>query len=637
MKLRILCGPSFAKFEPAGDGLPSILQIPQLRIEASGQVKEISLRSKRRAFLFGDIFGAGAKDIEARLESQPLASCRDSIEGRFALVTVDENGVCDICADRHGKLDLYHTQVDGGAVFATALDLLPGGKHFSAFDPIALAHVLCVYGSRPPKRHTWFQNIRRLGIDQAARVKNGHTEFHEIPFLPEKTRPYGEAELNEYADTFIDAIQQRSSSGGNVVFLSSGWDSTAILACLVKLHGAKKVRAVIGRMVYAERSGVINEFEIKRAKAVADYFGVRLDVVDFDYRKNGPERMEQARSSMRAHQMAGITFLNHDILSEFTAKTAETDESVFAGEISDGAHNLGFSQFTTIFHPVLEFREYSDKMASYLFGPTFLGRFHDGTALEDPVYRLLRDRAAGAGTRFDELSSASPARNTLQLLSSFFLRQTRIPLASMKNARLLTDAGREKYESRMADAYLKDAANLATPETLYAWYLRLYNSFHWQGSTVASLPVNADRHGLRIRLPFWDTRLQRFLSAMPESWGRGLDLNPTKYPLKWMLKHRVDYPLHLQVGPHSYLYDVNPNFSHAAELLYGSSFAPYFKSHLKQNIGRALLAPDIFDHEYIDRVVDNYLVGTEVRGSELSDLLSLCLVSAVGCWGDGKS
>ena len=39
------------------------------------------------------------------------------------------------------------------------------------------------------------------------------------------------------------------------------------------------------------------------------------------------------------------------------------------------------------------------------------------------------------------------------------------------------------------------------------------------------------------KLPFWDNRIQSFLSAMPESWGRGLELKPTKYPLKWTLQN----------------------------------------------------------------------------------------------------
>ncbi len=67
---------------------------------------------------------------------------------------------------------------------------------------------------------------------------------------------------------------------------------------------------------------------------------------------------------------------------------------------------------------------------------------------------------------------------------------------------------------------------------------------------------------------------------MPENWGRGLDLNPTKHPLKWMLRNRIDYPNHLQVGPHSYIYDVDPNFTLLGEILHASSFKALFDEAL---------------------------------------------------------
>ena len=35
-------------------------------------------------------------------------------------------------------------------------------------------------------------------------------------------------------------------------------------------------------MKYSKRAGVINEFEINRAKQFADYYNIRLDIVDFD-------------------------------------------------------------------------------------------------------------------------------------------------------------------------------------------------------------------------------------------------------------------------------------------------------------------------------------------------------------------
>jgi hypothetical protein len=121
--------------------------------------------------------------------------------------------------------------------------------------------------------------------------------------------------------------------------------------------------------------------------------------------------------------------------------------------------------------------------------------------------------------------------------------------------------------------------------------------------------------------------VQAFLAAMPESWGRGLELRPTKYPLKWVLQHLVDYPLHLQTGPHSYLYDVDPGFSHSAEILYGSAFTPLLKERLRLRAYRMVLSADYFDLDYIDRVVGEYRAGKETRGAELNDLMALALLT----------
>ena len=93
-------------------------------------------------------------------------------------------------------------------------------------------------------------------------------------------------DLNQYSDYFIESIRARASDDGNIVYLSSGWDSTSILAVLVHLFGKSKTRCIIGKMIYSNRTGVVNQFEIDRAKLVADYFGVRLDIIDWDYTKN---------------------------------------------------------------------------------------------------------------------------------------------------------------------------------------------------------------------------------------------------------------------------------------------------------------------------------------------------------------
>jgi hypothetical protein len=600
-------------------------------LEAGDGVRHVALPDGRTAWIAGDLYGAHAQsgfvDAASISLDQLLLNHSDVLEGPHIVVIVDEAGErVQVRADRFGQLDLYYQQSAGGSVVATSLDLLP--KTDVGHDQMAFAHALTVYGTRPAKRQTYSAGVRRVGVDEAACFVKDALTIEARSFTPSPAREYGDAELNAYADALLEAVRIRGSKDGNVVYLSSGWDSTSILACLVHLFGPSKVRAVIGRMTYADRSGVVNQFEIDRAQAVAAFFGVPLEMVEFDYCRRGPEIVEQLKPLFRAHQVASLTGVNHALLAEHAARTSRGDEAVFAGEISDGAHNLGFSQFVTIFHPVLEFREYSDKMASYLFGPSFLRSLEGGQFEQDAIYQWFRSRA-GADV-FE--APAPPGARAGQLLAGFFLRSRRLPLWSLANVAMLTAHGREAYQAAMAPAYLSRAAREATPETLYAWYLHLYNSFHWQGSTVATFALTARAHGLRPALPFWDGRVQDFLSAMPESWGRGLDLNPTKFPLKWMLKHRVRYPMHLQVGPHSYLYDVDPGFSHAAELLYASALAPAFKAAVASRPYRDVLSPEIFNLPYLDAMVDRYAGGTEVRGSELNDLLSVALMAAFGAF-----
>ena len=600
MKLRILVADPSQPPPPPDGGMKTLYRSGRLLVEASTDVNALELPDGRKVFVAGSLLGLRTRQGEIRplqgmealreVVGGSIEECRDRLEGRYILVVAGPGDRCSICADRYGKRDLYYVSSGKFPCIASDLSLLPESPAKDGYDQAALVHALCIYGYRAPKKHTPYRAVKRLGVRESIRIQDGKIGLKAEPFRPIGVGNLSDRDLEEYAEILLEAIRIRGSRHGNVVYLSSGWDSTSILACLVHLFGSRKVRCVIGRMRYSERSGVINPFEMERAKAVADYFNVRLDVAEFDYRgKKALELHDRLKPSIQLpHHTAGGAGFNHAVLSDFVAKTTGGDESVFAGEISDGAHNLGFSQFLTIFHPVLEFREYSDKMGSYLFGPTFFRLFQEGKHSDDPIYGLFRGRAGDA--LFDERIRGKQGARTLQFLSSFFLRPNRLPLWSLRNIDTLTPAGVEQYSAEMEKAYLGDAAQSAMPETLYSWYLHLYNSFHWQCSTIAPLGLTAEGQGLRIAIPFWDVRLQEFLSAMPENWGRGLDLNPTKYPLKWVLKNVVDYPMHLTSGPHSYLYDVNPMFNLGAEMIYASGFVPRFRQALKSGGYREVLS-----------------------------------------------
>lgn len=641
ISLRISAGNLATISSPASSSLATIIRVNGLVVEGSGLFHQWTNASGDSYYLLGDVVGIrnadGTLSQSALLKVEPErlenVSRIPEIEGRFVLLRVANDGVCEIWTDHFGRVDIYWQSVGGATVLATGLDLLPVALNGAAADSVGIAHALTIYGSRPAKEHTLYREVHRLGVSQGLRLVRGVPEILKRPVKLASTVPtYVEQDLHRYADHFIEAIRARGSSAGNIVYLSSGWDSTSILAVLVHLFGKRKVRAVIGRMRYSERSGVINQFEIDRARAVADYYGVRLDIAELDYRKNAASIVARLRGAFRSQQFANLTGVNHWLLAEATAETADGGEVIFAGEMSDGAHNLGFSQFVSIFHPAsLEFREYSDKMASYLFGPTFLGQLCKGAHEQDPVWLLYKQRNGNA--MFDKVV-AGVAETTKQLLASFFLRAGRMPLYSLDNTRLLTREGCAIYSSESERVYLNDICSQVTPETLYAAYLHLYNSFHWQGATVSTLEHTAEIHGLKCVLPFHDSTVIQFLSAMPESWGRGLDLKPTKYPLKWMLQNRIDYPHHLQTGPHSYTYDVDPNFSLVGEILNASSFKPVFTNALKESRFVDSLDPNMFDRSYIDKeVIQPYMAGAEVRGQQLNDLAALAMHSTIGIYG----
>ena len=129
-----------------------------------------------------------------------------------------------------------------------------------------------------------------------------------------------------------------------------------------------------------------------RAKKIADYFGVKLEIVEFDYYKRGPELTEKYSGFMKNQMVTSMAMYQWLDLASYVADTS-SGEPVFSGEISDGVHNFGFSQSLTVLdHPVHEFREYSDKMASYLYGPTFLNSILNSSFDNDSIYNFLKDR-----------------------------------------------------------------------------------------------------------------------------------------------------------------------------------------------------------------------------------------------------
>ena len=600
--------------------------LQQENITVEGTENNVQWKNKQgdQFVLIGEVIGQrkgniiDTKNIDYSLLEEPDQN--DQFEGRYLIVKIEKNTKLTLWTDYFGRVDVYWFKNELGDIYiCSGKELFPESTDFGSIDQNALAQMLTIYGGRPLKKHTLHKNLKRLGVNERLMLNNDNLSIIEREFIPHETFPKDDAtKLEEYTDIFVEAVRARASENQNIVFLSSGWDSTSILATLCHLFDTSKIECIIGRMKYSKRSEVINQFELDRAQKMAEYYGVKLHVIDLDYTEEIEDKMKRLSPILRSQEFSVLTGFNHWLLAQGAAKIAQPGAVVFAGEISDGAHNLGFSQYFSIYHPASHaFREYSDKMACYLFGPTFLDQLIKGKHKNDPVWKIFMQYHES--TILDELEQGEEAI-TAQLLSTFFLSGGRIPLFSRSNFNLLTEKGQKLILEEGNKTYLEKFKGKINGKNIYSHYLHLYHSFHWQGGTVATLEHACEAFDLKCRLPFLDKALIDFLSQMPESWGRGLDINNTKYPLKWMLTNRIDYPMHYQEGPHSYLYDVNPSFSHADGVVNSSLFTHYYRNALSSKDDLKYFDSEYFDIEYIDKIISKYCAGESVYGQELIDI-----------------
>ena len=159
---------------------------------------------------------------------------------------ISGSGVYEIWTDNFGAIEVYKQTSENKIFLSSRLSLLPIAKSGGQLDQLGLVHSLTVYGSRPAKKHTIYKDVSRLGVNEGFKIMNGNSEIIKRDFVAKSTEPkYPEEKLEEYTDLFLEAIRARASEDGNIIYLSSGWDSTSILAALVHLFGKDKTDVLL--------------------------------------------------------------------------------------------------------------------------------------------------------------------------------------------------------------------------------------------------------------------------------------------------------------------------------------------------------------------------------------------------------
>jgi hypothetical protein len=321
--------------------------------------------------------------------------------------------------------------------------------------------------------------------------------------------------------------------------------------------------------------------------------------------------------------MGGNNFVR---MSDAITNVAGRGQTVFNGDASDSFHNFGFCQYHNYVHPKKGFQEYVDQMNSYLYGPTFLSRVLDDTYADDTVYQILR--RMNPGVPYDSEFGSREEKLRAYLLPVFY-GGPRIPFSRTLDNPVLHSGALRQLEEVPFGQYTPQVLATLSPENLYSWLCRLYHHLHCQGSSMGAPKLALALNGHRWRSPFHDLGVVNFLSRMPEGWGRGLEMNHTKYPLKWVCRERIRFPYEVMAeGRHCYLYETTENISPAAEAMYRSGLTPIFKESLSGRRYRDILSPDSFDIGYLDRLAKDYQNGVQATGTALANTFSvvnLCL------------
>lgn len=523
-----------------------------------------------------------------------------------------------IKSDKFGKRCIFYIKKGDLIEVSDILENLKN-KNSDNYNNFGVAHTIINHtGPRPPRGQTIYKDFKELHLNEILILTDKDLKLKKIKEKLSKTKYYKINHHDKFSKIFFDTIKKYGSNEENIVFLSSGWDSTSILAGLNHVFGPKKIKAVTWKLSISKRSGNFNKFEIRRVKQFSDYFNVPLHIIEQNYAKNSEAMYSEVHRFMKKYGYFAFTTFSHYFTTKKSFQIKETSNPIlFSGEISDGVSNLGFAQYISTFHNSVGFKEYSDKMHSYLYGPTFIENCIKNKEIKDLIYDLLK--AKFKDRKFDKLRN-DKLEIINQFLISFIGRNERFPFYSIKNYKFLTKYGQIKYDKFLYDNYISELGKVDS-KNIYSALIRLYHSFHWHGSSVNTLYASAQHFGLKMRLPFYSPEMINFFEEMPENWGRGLEINNVKYPLKTFLSNKklIDYPINLQSGPHSYLYDVDENYINPPLEWVNYSMKEIFKKKLKKfDINK--LDVKYFNIPYIKEIKNNYLKNNKINSNDFNFL-----------------
>ena len=413
-----------------------------------------------------------------------------------------------------------------------------------------ITQIFDVYGSRVPYPFTIFDGIFRLDNRNPYEILFEDNQI-SLSYPDPLNNIDNNWDLNQYFDILSDAV--RCETKYAAVFLSSGWDSSSILGSLVEQMPSENIKTFTLSMDYGEETP-FNVYELKKVQNICKHYGIENITVPGKYNLLNEDELDKYLKNSSLKMLFSYVAANHNNLWDSIIEYGflEKDTTVYAGEYSDGAHNFGFAQNFGAIYPEKGFRQYGDKIRNYFLSPSFLKRLIIDNNFENDF--LVENFAPAELVNYKDWEEGELM---LDLIKKIYIDDARGPF-------LFKSIFKQEYKSRAFELINKTIFKNDKPESLDQWYsliLRHYNNFHWSGSTVKGISLH-NPGNFQVKLPFGNRKLLNLLEKMPTKFGRGLELLPTKYPLKKYCEIKLNnYPFEVQEGHHAYVYDLNQSLT----------------------------------------------------------------------------
>ena len=483
---------------------------------------EILFKGKIKYLFFGKINGFFDKGKFNKLSNFKLKSKinllinkKYILDGNYFFLKANKNKI-ELKIDDKGLYDIFYSNIKNNICFSNSLTVIKDKiSDKLSLDNFSVLTALSSLSKRPPSKRTFFNEIKRLDSNSSNILHKKNFKIKENLFIPKETKqPLNDKSFLKKYQNELFSFSNIGKNKYKVLFMSSGWDSLMILKLLVDRFGKKRVKPLIARLKFSKSTKNFNQYELDKAKKICDHFKIKLNYTDVDYKKI-KSYIKETEKIANDKMLTGTFafFLHYRLIKIGNKKFGPAD--FFSGEISDGSHNFGFSQYLTLVdNDSNGYREYCDKMMNYLFGPTFFQSVLKKNFLKDPIFNFLSSKLKIKLKKI-KFNKKNIFKNFMQ---SMFVVSNRFPLNS-EISPFLNKKKQKEYLDTFNNDYLKNI-KFKNNNQIYSCYLHLYNKFHWQGSTVRPAYHVANNFSSNFINIFWNANTQQTLSTMPESFGR---------------------------------------------------------------------------------------------------------------------